>query len=164
MYSVKNYTVIILGRWSRSESLVISHIDSIYPWHGVMKMAPDLYGLHPLKLRTWVKSWEKHQINQNWEIFYKTPDWYPSKISRSWEAREDWGTAPDYRCLKRDDDYLTHVSGTGPWNKEGHRGKTGGLQMKSVDELITILTFTFQQHIMVMWDAMLELGAAGWRA
>lgn len=54
--------------------------------------------------------------------------------------------------------------GLDPETKKVISGKTGGLQMKSVDELITILTFTFQQHIMVMWDAMLELGAAGWRA
>lgn len=47
----------------------------------------------------------QHQINPGLGIFYKLTSLWCSKMSTSWSLGKDWGIIPDWRSLKRCDNY-----------------------------------------------------------
>lgn len=62
--------------WWKSTSVVTSHVDNMYSWYVISDYCSlPLWSSSPRSI-TLFSSWEKHQINLNLEVFYKTPNQY----------------------------------------------------------------------------------------
>lgn len=114
-----------LTKRSKLTSQVRIHTDNMY----FLKTSPGWYfQKKPLNSRLIMRKSE----NPNWVIFYKMPDQYSSRLSRSWKARKQWDMVTDQGRLRRHYDSLQCASliGTVRW-KGSISGKAGGIQIKS---------------------------------
>lgn len=92
---------------NQSQQPATDGVDSMYPWHDVMKVAFHLCGL-PLK-DPW--SWEKFKANPNWGTFCKIPGSKVCNCHSQEEAKATWQV----------DDNV--VSWIGFWSRERTSGE-----------------------------------------
>lgn len=87
---------------------VISHFDNMYPWDNMMKMMFYISGLISVAQTHHPQSNGKKNtrliLYNNWGTFYKIPDQYFSKPSRSSKTKQVWETFTTHRRLRRHDD------------------------------------------------------------
>ena len=112
---------------------------------------------------TW--SWQKLQKNPNLGTFYKTPDQYSWKLSRSWKMREVWETVTAKSHPRRRGNSMPCgvLDGT---PKQKNIGRNWGIWIKCGLQLIT-LQYQYRPLVVTKvphWCEILTIGETGWGA
>lgn len=69
---------------------------------------------------------KKHQMSRNWGTFYKIPDRYSPKLSKSPKTRGGWDTVTAKRRLRKRVTKCQVLFWVGPWNRRKTLGNNQG--------------------------------------
>ena len=97
----KNQTNTPWARCAKSASTALSRVDRLHPWHDVVKMTSYPCSLPPPTTYNPSLIMKKHHTDLSRGAFYKIPDQYFSKLSRSTKTEKAWENVTDKRSLRR---------------------------------------------------------------
>lgn len=102
----KNLAATTLTHWSKRTPLIMGQTDVMGLLCDALRKGTASFpcvgqNVQNLNLIMW-----KHQLSPNWEIFYKITDLYSSKISMSWNTKNERGPVPEEGRIKRPDNQM----------------------------------------------------------